>query len=189
MTKPSYGYDVDRDDRYQFQFYDVELLRALGRLTVNASYLEGVIRTMYARLLDNRDLGLGERVTADAGFRWLTDHTRALSEHRLEPVLHQQLVDWLRDSEAAYARRNRIVHSEHITDFTGDGVVQLHWTRATAKKARFTTERSPATAQSVHEVAQTLEGLGIRGVHLMDPVMRTLSREGPTQQSDEVPDA
>src|SRR4051812_15739966 len=111
MPELHHDYETDRDDRYQFNFFDVELLRALGRLTLNASYLEGVIRVMYARLLDNSDLQLGQRVTADAGFRWLVDHTRALSEHRLPGDVHQRIVAWLRDSDNAYARRNRIVHS------------------------------------------------------------------------------
>lgn len=37
MTDPHFPYQPDRDERYHFKMFDVELLRALGRLTLNAS--------------------------------------------------------------------------------------------------------------------------------------------------------
>ena len=76
MTGPQFPYEPDRDERYDFKMFDVELLRALGRLTLNASYLEGVVSTMLWRLIDNQDLDVGKRITADANFRWLIDHVR-----------------------------------------------------------------------------------------------------------------
>ena len=176
MSGISYGYEVDDDARYHFKFFDKELVRALGRLTLNASYMEGCIRTLFARLLDNDDLDLGGRVTADSGFRWLVDHTRALSEHRLPEDLHRRILDWLRECEIAYARRNRIVHSETQTHFSEDwSKAELHWTRSTAKRRSFVTETFPATADEVHEIARDLERLGISGVDLMSPVQKAVA--------------
>jgi hypothetical protein len=174
---PSFPYEVDRDERYRFRFFEAELLRALGRLTLNASYLEGVLRTMLARLLDNSDLELGERVAADANFRWLVDHVRVLSEHRLPADLHARMVTWLKDAEKAYVARNRIVHSDHATNVdTGRAEMRLVWTRASARGASFATEVKPADSAEVHRVAQALERVGLDGVDLMSPVQAVLGR-------------
>jgi hypothetical protein len=170
MTGIQFPYEPDRDDRYEFKFFDAELLRALGRLTLNASYLEGVVATMFWRLLDNRDLEIGKRVTADANFRWLLDHVRALSEHRLPEDLHASLVDWLDRAQRAYARRSRIVHSDHAVSISPEKVHSLVWQRSTARPRQFLEEVVPATAEDVHAVAQELEAVGIEGVRLMTPV-------------------
>lgn len=175
---PHHSYETDRDDRYFFKFFDVDLLRALGRLTLNASYLEGVIQLMFARILDNEDLELGERVTADAAFRWLIDHTRALSEHRLSPELHSEVKEWLSECNAAYGRRNAIIHSGHYTHIAATGDVQLRRIRATARKPKFTVESSPLDADDVHEAAKSLEEAGLRGLSLMTRVRQEI---GPTQ--------
>lgn len=99
-----YPYDPDRDERYHFKGFDAEMIRALGRLTLNASYLEATMRTLLARIIDNDDLELGERVAANGGFQWLVDHTRAVSEHKLEPHLHLHVVESLARARAAYDR-------------------------------------------------------------------------------------
>jgi hypothetical protein len=101
---------------------------------LGASYLEGVIATMLWRLVDNDDLRLGERLTADANFRWLVDHTRAVSEHRLPGELHLRLADWLGRSQRAYGDRNRIVHSGHGISVRADGSGFAHvWMRGSAR--------------------------------------------------------
>lgn len=111
VTAGPFGAEAYRDERYRFQGFSQDFLIGLGRLSLGASYLEGTIATMLWRLINNDDLRLGRRLTADMNFRWLVDHTRAVSEHRLPPELHARLADWLARSQRAYGDRNRILLS------------------------------------------------------------------------------
>jgi hypothetical protein len=170
MTGPQFPYEPDRDERYDFKMFDVELLRALGRLTLNASYLEGVVSTMLWRLIDNQDLDVGKRITADANFRWLIDHVRALSEYRLPNDLHESMIAWLDRAQRAYGRRSRIVHSGHVVSISSEQVFSLEWERSSARAKQFISEVVPASAEEVHVIAQELEAVGLEGVRLMTPV-------------------
>jgi hypothetical protein len=176
MGGSPFGYEPDEDERYHFKGYDPELLRALGRLTLNASYLESVLVTMLARLVDNSDLELGDRLAADSGFRALVDHVRAVSEYRLPAELHATMLDWLNRATKAYAARNRFVHSHHGLQAEPDGRMFVIWIRATARGKSYVSEIVPATADEVHATARTLEALGLEGVHLMTPVQDAVHR-------------
>ena len=134
------------------------------------------MRTLFARILKNEDLKLGERITANGGFQWLVDHTRALSEQQLEPELHALVVDWLVRAREAYDRRNRIVHSDHAWEFS-NGEVGMLWVRNSAKRRTFQSVVEPADADTVHAVAQELERLALEGVNLMGPVQKAASGE------------
>jgi hypothetical protein len=174
-----YSYEADRDDRYHFKGFDAEIIRALGRLTLNASYLEGTMRTLLARITDNDDLALGERIADNGGFQWLVDHPRAVSEHKLDPALHQHIVSWLGRARAAYNKRNRIVHSEHAWAVT-DGQMEMLWTRTSVKRTTYQSLIEAASADDVHAVAPELEQLGLEGVDLMDPIQKAAAGESWT---------
>lgn len=66
---------------------------SVGRLTLAASYVASCVRTLCARLVDNHDLELAERITADGGFRWIFDRTRVPSHHPVSEELHRPIVD------------------------------------------------------------------------------------------------
>lgn len=170
-----FGVEGYRDDRYRFQGFSTDFLIGLGRLSLGASYLESTIATMLWRLIENDDLQLGERLTADANFRWLVDHTRAVSEHRLPAALHARLADWLGRSQRAYGDRNKIVHSGHAISVRSDGSGLAHvWVRGSARGKSFSQEVRPAEAAELHEIAVRLERLGLEGVNLMTPVQEVL---------------
>jgi hypothetical protein len=167
---------LDRDPRYRFKYFDKEMLRALGRLTLNGSYLESTVSVMLCRLVDHGNLDLGRRITADANFRWLIDHVRALSEYRLPEDLHTQVAAWLDRCERAYSRRSRIVHSSHGLNVTDGSKISLVWHRTSARPREFLEEVVPGTAEEVHELAQELEAAGLQGVNLMGTVQDVLGR-------------
>lgn len=172
---PDVDHEPYRDERYNFQGYSRDFLIGLGRLTLGATYLETSLETMLWRLLDNDDLDLGQRVTADANFRWLCDHVRAVSEHRLTAGLHEQLADWVERAQKAYADRNRIVHSGHSVSVSEDvqGIAHL-WVRTSARGKQFSQDVRPAESAELHSIAVRLERLGLEGVHLMAPVQEEL---------------
>ncbi|MDQ3481649.1 MAG: hypothetical protein M3423_10055 [Actinomycetota bacterium] len=168
------GTPYDEDERYRFKFFEADLLRALGRLTLNASYLESTVALILARMVDDDDLELGKRLAADATFRWLIDHVRAISEHLMPPDVHNQMVEWLRNAERAYAERNRIVHSDHAISIGTEEAVALLWVRTSSRGKNFVEDIIPATAEEVHEAARRLEEVGLEGLDVMTQVMEAV---------------
>jgi hypothetical protein len=165
---------ANRDERYEFQ-YDGEYLLALGRLTMNASYLEGSVRVMLWRLLGT-GVAVGERLTVDANFRWLADHCEALAEYRLDGEVRERVIAWVRRAKVVYGKRSRIVHSSWYFDVTDIKEPRLGVERSTVRKGRLERTRELASADAMHEIARELEQVGLEGVRLMTPV---IERFGP----------
>lgn len=157
----------ERDERYRFQGLSQDFLVGLGRLTLGATYLQDVLETMLWRLIDNGDLAVGQRLSAGANFRWLCDHTRAVSEYRLPAHLHADMTTWIAASESAYRRRSRIVHSGHAISLSADGNIEHLWIRVSAHGDTFARNVTPARAKEVHDIAVELEHVGLNGVDLM----------------------
>jgi hypothetical protein len=174
--------DAPRDERYRFQGFPPDFLVGLARLTLGATYLEGVVATMLWRLLDNYDLEVGKRTTAEANFRWLCDHVRAISEHRLPAELHVQVAAWVSEAQSAYGARSRIVHSGLAVNVTEEGIGHV-WVRTSARGKRFAEEITAADAADVHAVAIELERVGLVGVELMGPVQDVVGRPEPGASS------
>jgi hypothetical protein len=160
---------TNRDDRYWFQ-YDFDVLTALGRMTMNASYVEEIVRVMLWRLLGSGK-GTAERLTADANFRWLFEHCRALAEYQLNDQLRVEVHAWLVRVNAAYEKRNKIVHSSWYVDVTDPKTLRLGYTRSSVHKKSLERTRELATADAMHEVARELERVGLEGVQLMGPII------------------
>lgn len=155
-----------RDPRYTFQGFDPELLTALGRMVLGSCYLEGSAGILLARLVDNDDLAVGQRLAANSSFPWLLDHIRALAEVRLTPEQHTEVVAWSDRARVAYAQRSRIVHADWGVDATSE-VISFFFMRKDARKETFTEETWAAAADEVHAVAQELERVGLAAVSLM----------------------
>lgn len=171
---------LNADTRYRARYYNDDILIALGRLTVGASGLQASMANVFWRVLAPDDLDVGMRITANEGFQWLVNHLRALSEHKLPPEDHARVEDWIDRSGAAYAARNKIVHSTWgVNVATETSEISHVWLRQSARRKKFVDEVVPATADQVHQVAIKLEQLSLEALQLTwsVPVLRPATPE------------
>ena len=89
-----------------------ELSEAIGRISVNFTWLERLITYMINMLVDPKDLHVGALITAKRFFRYRLDLLEMLVDHRVkDEEVSQRFADFFEDAKYILKVRNEVIHS------------------------------------------------------------------------------
>ena len=175
--------------QFEFDFANEEQLKALGRITLQFSQLEGSIKWFLVELLNPNDHFPGLVVTSKSSFRNMCDMLGSLAKRETEyspsnVVLTQnfeKLQGVLKKIAQLEEKRNGLVHSDWMRTITEDELLRVKHRSSTAKGYSKVLEH--LNADDINAIAQEMVSADYELLGIMAEFTDTLRYEGTAANS------
>lgn len=137
-----------------------EVLRALGRVTVNFQFLESQVAICTWTLI-SPDQRVGQIVTHNLSFSKLCDVFGALVQHRTtDQALIQEMSDFLRRVSELEQRRNAFMHSNWATSEGRPDAGSIRLKASMDRKKGWKLGAEDLTPAAINSVADAMGSIG-----------------------------